>query len=184
MREIIVRKLTLLAGGLLVIASNQAMAQNSMVKVASTAFSAGSLIPEKFTCNGEDVSPHLSWSALPAETKSVALVVTDPDAPFRTFVHWVVYNLPPNTAGLPEGMPPKPELDDGARQGSNDFGHIGYEGPCPPPGRIHHYHFEVFALSSKIDLRAGADGRQLLQAMAGRIVASGDLIGIAASKVH
>ncbi len=120
------------------------------LKVLSSAFDDGKPIPRKYTCEGEDISPALSWGGLPAGTKSLVLIVDDPDAPDpaapkMTWVHWVLYNLPPSAAGLAEGIS-RSDLPNGTHQGLNDWKRTGYGGPCPPVGR-HRYFFKVYALS-------------------------------------
>ncbi|MDX1673015.1 MAG: YbhB/YbcL family Raf kinase inhibitor-like protein, partial [Balneolaceae bacterium] len=106
--------------------------------IGSTAFNEGDAIPEKYTCDGEDISPPLSWNGAPEGTVSYALVSDDPDAPGQTWVHWVIYNLPATVSELREQVPTDKKLDNGALQGKNDFGNIGYGGPCPPGG-THRY---------------------------------------------
>jgi Raf kinase inhibitor-like YbhB/YbcL family protein len=145
--------------------------------VTSTAFAEGQPIPQPYTGDGKDVSPPLQWSGVPAGTKSLALVCEDPDAPRGLWVHWVLYNLPPTATGLPEGVPPQPELTSGARQGKNDWGKIGYGGPAPPRGKPHRYFFKVHALDTLLDLPAGATRAELLQAMQGHVLAEGQLLG-------
>ena len=135
-------------------------------------------IPAKFTCSGAGISPQLTWSAPPAGTASFALIVTDPDAPGRTFVHWVIYDLPAETRILPEGLPGLGQLTDGPRQGRNDFGEIGYGGPCPPGNSAHHYHFTLYALDAKLNLPVGATRAQVEAAIQGHILARGELIGL------
>jgi Raf kinase inhibitor-like YbhB/YbcL family protein len=135
-------------------------------------------IPAKYTCSGAGLSPQLAWSAPPARTASLALIVTDPDAPRGTWVHWVLYNLPAGTRALPEGLPALGQLPDGALQGRNDFGEIGYGGPCPPPGPPHHYIFTLYALDVKLNLPVGATRAQVEAALQGHILASGRLVGI------
>jgi Raf kinase inhibitor-like YbhB/YbcL family protein len=146
--------------------------------LTSTSFQDGSPIPAKFTCSGAGVSPQLAWSAPPAGTVRFALIVTDPDAPGGTFVHWVLYGLPAETRALPEGLPPQGELADGSRQGRNDFGDLGYGGPCPPRGGPHHYIFTLYALDAKLNLPVGATQAQVEAAMQGHILAHGELIGM------
>jgi Raf kinase inhibitor-like YbhB/YbcL family protein len=146
--------------------------------LSSTDFKDGSQIPAKCTCNGEGFSPKLAWSAPPARTASLALIVTDPDAPGRTFTHWVLYDLPAGTRTLTEGVPGVGQLWDGALQGRNDFGEIGYGGPCPPPGSPHHYVFTLYALDAKLNLPVGATRAQVEAALKGHILASGRLVGI------
>ncbi len=148
------------------------------MNLTSTSFQEGSRIPVKFTCNGAGVSPQLAWSAPPAGTASYALIVTDPDAPRRTFVHWVLYGLPAVAQALPEGVLGLGQLVDGGRQGRNDFGDLGYGGPCPPPGSPHHYIFTLYALDAKLNLPVGATRARIEAAMQGHILAIGRLIGL------
>jgi len=172
----------IVAAGLLFAAAGlrcySTLAKGQTMNLTSTSFQEGSRIPAKFTCNGAGVSPQLAWSAPPAGTASFALLVTDPDAPGGTFVHWVLYNLPAGTRALPEGLPAEGQLPDGALQGRNDFGEIGYGGPCPPPGSPHHYVFTLYALDAKLNLPVGATRAQVEAAMQGHILASGRLVGL------
>lgn len=147
-----------------------------MIVVRSTSFEEGQSVPRKHTCDGEDVSPPLTWSGVPEGTKSLAVVCDDPDAPAGTWVHWVIYNLPSDAGGLGENVPPRETLPDGARQGKNDFRKIGYNGPCPPGG-THRYFFKVYALDRLLDLPAGATKAQLVRAMEGHVLAQGSLMG-------
>lgn len=129
------------------------------MRIETTAFSDGERIPDRFTGDGEDVSPPLSISDLPDGTSSLALVVDDPDAPAGTWVHWLIWGIPADLTSLPEGVPAEEILEDlgGARQGTNDFDRLGYGGPAPPPGHgRHRYRFTAYALSEHIDLDAGA----------------------------
>ena len=146
------------------------------IKITSPAFEEGGLIPPKYTCDGVDVSPPLKWENVPQGTKSIALISDDPDAPMGTWVHWVLFNLPPETAGLPENVPPDSTLTNGAKQGTTDFGRIGYGGPCPPSG-THRYFFKIYALDAHLDLPAGADKSDLLAAMEGHILGRGQIVG-------
>jgi Raf kinase inhibitor-like YbhB/YbcL family protein len=146
------------------------------IKVTSSAFTEGGLIPSKYTCDGSDISPPLQWEAVPDGTKSLALISDDPDAPVGTWVHWVLFNLPADCKGLEENIPPDKTLPNGARQGLTDFGRIGYGGPCPPSG-THRYFFKIYALDTKLDLAAGVKKRELLKAMEGHILGQGQLIG-------
>ncbi len=148
------------------------------IKIISTVFQNGAAIPNKFSCDGENLSPVLTWSGLPENASSVALIVEDPDAPMGTFTHWVIYNMTPNLTGVPEGTPKTDEVANVGTQGLNSMGKTGYDGPCPPPGSTHHYYFRVFALSSPPDLPVGLDSTGLQQAMRGHILASGQLMGI------
>jgi Raf kinase inhibitor-like YbhB/YbcL family protein len=147
------------------------------MKLGSSAFQNGEDIPKRFTCDGENLSPSLAWSGAPAETRSFALLCDDPDAPRGTWRHWVVYDLPPDSAGLPEGAG-----NGGAKgltQGVNDFGEEGYGGPCPPHGHgTHRYHFRLLALSTAgLGLRAGASCRDVEHAAAGHVLAQATLVG-------
>jgi Raf kinase inhibitor-like YbhB/YbcL family protein len=147
------------------------------LELTSSSFQ-GSQIPAKFSCNGAGISPQLSWSEPPSGTVSFALIATDPDAPGRTFVHWVIYDLPAGMRTLPEGMPALSQIADGLRQGRNDFGEIGYGGPCPPGHSAHHYHFTLYALDAKLNLPVGATRVQVEAAMKGHILARGELVGL------
>jgi len=146
------------------------------IKITSSAFQDGGLIPAKYTCDGADVSPPLQWDTVPEGTKSIALICDDPDAPMGTFVHWVLFNLPAETRQLAEKVPPDKTLPSGARQGTSDFGRVGYGGPCPPSG-THRYFFKIYALDTKLDLPAGARKGDLLKAMQGHILGQGQIIG-------
>lgn len=146
------------------------------IVIKSSAFENGGMIPSKYTCDGEDISPPLEWDSLPEGTKSIAIISDDPDAPMGTWVHWVIYNIPPDKKGLDENVPKVRELPDGARQGMNDFKRIGYGGPCPPYG-VHRYYFKIYALDTLLDLPPGATKKELLKAMEGHILAKGELMG-------
>ncbi len=147
------------------------------LSVSSTAFKEGEIIPAKYTCEGRDISPHLDWNGVPEETKSLALIMDDPDAPSGIFTHWVIFNLPSDSQGSPEAVPSASQLPSGALQGRNDFGKIGYGGPCPPPGKPHHYRFTLYALDMPLDLGAGSSKNQVLSAATGHILAQGQLTG-------
>ena len=147
------------------------------LQLTTPAFKPGTGIPVRFTCDGSDTSPALSWSAPPEGTKSFALVLEDPDAPNRPWVHWVFYDLPPTERGLPEGVPPDGHLPSGAQQGRNDFGRIGYGGPCPPPGSGHRYYFKLYALDTRLELPAGTTRAHLDRAIRGHILAQAELMG-------
>jgi hypothetical protein len=119
----------------------------------------------------------LNWSNAPTGTQAFALIVDDPDAPVGTWTHWIIWNIPANTAALPEGVPKVEESAGGARQGSNDFKRIGYGGPCPPPGKPHRYFFKLYALDAKLDAKAGAGRSELERAMKGHVLAQAELMG-------
>ncbi len=146
------------------------------MKLESSAFTANSLIPAKYTCDGQDVSPALSWDEPPAGTWSLALIADDPDAPMGTWVHWVLYNLSPDVRELAEGIPAQAQPPVGGMHGITDFKRLGYGGPCPPGG-THRYFFKLYALDRTLDLKPGATKEQLLQAMSGHILATAELMG-------
>ncbi len=129
--------------------------------------------PATLTCDGVNTSPALAWNAPPAATKSFALILNDPDFPEGSFVHWVLFNLPPQSRSLPAAFPTQAELPDGTRQGTNDFDKIGYGGPCP--NGTHHYVFMLFALDTKLSVSSGTTRAQLDEAMKGHVLARGTL---------
>jgi Raf kinase inhibitor-like YbhB/YbcL family protein len=148
--------------------------------ISSASFSAGGAIPRRYTCEGENVAPALSWTGVPAGTKSLALIVDDPDAPdpaapHITYVHWVVYNLPPSSAGLPEAATAA-TLPAGAREGLNDWRRAGYGGPCPPIGR-HRYFFKLYALGTELPDLGRPTKADVEKAMKGHVLASAELVG-------
>jgi Raf kinase inhibitor-like YbhB/YbcL family protein len=145
--------------------------------LSSPSFSNGGDIAKKFTCDGADTSPQLSWTDPPAGTKSFALLVDDPDAPVGNWNHWTLWNLPSSARGLPEDMSKDARLPDGSQQGLNDFHRTGYNGPCPPPGKPHRYYFKLFALDAKLDLKAGASKPELEAAIKGHILAQAESMG-------
>lgn len=149
----------------------------SAMKLTSPAFENNSAIPAKFTCQGSDHSPALQWEAEPGNTKSFALICSDPDAPHGTFIHWVLYDIPATTHALPEGIQGGDELENGSRQGLSSFNKLGYGGPCPPSG-THHYHFDLFALDTRLNKPAGLTEEQLRGAMHGHILAQTRLTGL------
>jgi len=151
--------------------------QTTAFEIRSTAFASGGTIPTKYTCNGPDISPPLSWTEPPAGTKSLALIMDDPDAPVGTWVHWILYNLPAATRELSAETSPTETLASGARQGTNDFHKIGYGGPCPPLGLAHRYFFKLYALNIELNLAPGTTKKQLEAAMTGHILAQTELIG-------
>ncbi|MFW6163414.1 MAG: YbhB/YbcL family Raf kinase inhibitor-like protein [Planctomycetota bacterium] len=149
------------------------------IKVTSTAFTTGAAIPPKYTGEGEDISPPLSWSGVPDEAKEIVLICDDPDAPTaEPWVHWVVYGIPPTETGLPEGVAKTETLDNGAKQGMNTFPKLGYNGPMPPPGHgVHHYHFKVYAADAPTGLAPRATKKDVLAAIDDHVLAQGELIG-------
>jgi Raf kinase inhibitor-like YbhB/YbcL family protein len=141
------------------------------MELTSSAFAEGQSIPRRHSCEGEDLSPPLSWTDVPEGTSSLVLIVDDPDAPGRTFTHWLAWGLDPAAGGLSEGEAAPVE-------GRNDFGETGYRGPCPPPGHgPHRYFFRLHALDDELGLPAGADKAELEGAVAGRSVAVAELMG-------
>ena len=145
--------------------------------ISSPDFPAGQPIPRDFTCSGKDVSPGLSWGNPPSGTQFFALICDDPDAPGGTWVHWVIYNIPGTAKGLPRSVKTVKDLPDGSQQGKNDFGKIGYGGPCPPAGKPHRYFFTLYALSRKLPLASGATKKEVLASMQGAVVAKAELVG-------
>jgi Raf kinase inhibitor-like YbhB/YbcL family protein len=146
------------------------------LELTSTSFRTGGDIPKKFTCDGSDASPQLAWGAPPGGTRSFVLIAVDPDAPMGTFVHWVLYEVPPDKHELAEDLPKQEQLPDGSRQGQNDFDKIGYGGPCPPSG-THRYVFALYALDTKLNLAAGATRKQVENTLKDHVLARGELIG-------
>jgi Raf kinase inhibitor-like YbhB/YbcL family protein len=144
--------------------------------ITSTAFQDGQAIPATYTCDGQDISPPLAWTDPPAGTKRFALISDDPDAPMKTWVHWVLYNLPASARSLPEALPTDAKLTDGSQQGITDFGRSGYGGPCPPSG-THRYYFKLYALDAALSLPAKATKAQLEAAMKGHVLAQAQLMG-------
>jgi Raf kinase inhibitor-like YbhB/YbcL family protein len=150
--------------------------KNMEIRLTSAAFTEGGMIPRQYTCDGKNVSPPLAWSGLPATAKTLVLISDDPDAPVGTWVHWVLFNLPASAKDLPEHVPPLKTLPNAAKQGTNDFGRIGYGGPCPPGGP-HRYFFKLDALDTELKLEAGVTKAQVLKAMEGHVLAEGQLMG-------
>jgi Raf kinase inhibitor-like YbhB/YbcL family protein len=147
-------------------------------ELTSAAFSQNQTIPAKYTCDGADISPPLAWKDPPQGTKSFALVCEDPDAPLGTWVHWILWDAPATAQGLPESLPKTPTLDDGARQGPNDFKRVGYGGPCPPPGHgPHRYIFKLHAIDSVLGVAPGSNKAALEKALTGHTLGRADLIG-------
>lgn len=145
--------------------------------ISSPAFNPGERIPVLCTCDGTDISPRLSWRGAPAGVKTYALIMDDPDSAGGTFTHWVIFNVPGDAMGLPENVPKDGSLDDGAVQGKNDFGNTGYNGPCPPAGKTHHYTFHLYALDTVLSLNPGASASDVRAAIQGHILARGELMG-------
>jgi Raf kinase inhibitor-like YbhB/YbcL family protein len=141
------------------------------LKISSTAFFEGGMIPGRYTCDGEDLSPPFVWSGVPAGAQSLVMIADDPDAPVGTWVHWVIYDLPLELNGLPEA------ISGIGKQGKNDFRKLGYGGPCPPPGKPHRYFFKLYALDRLLNLPSGATKAEVEKAMKGHILAEGQIMG-------
>ena len=146
------------------------------MKLTSSAFREGGPIPTSYTCDGEDISPPLAWENVPENTQSLALMMDDPDAPGKTWVHWVLFNLRPETRELLENFNPQKDLPYSVGQGRNDFGNTGYGGPCPPGGK-HRYYFKLYALDTILNLPTRSSKADLLKAMEGHILAQVELVG-------
>ena len=143
----------------------------------STVFQSGGRIPDEYTCKGRNVNPPLKITGIPSNAKTLAIIVDDPDAPIGTFVHWVAWNLEVKGSEMeiPKGVS---RTDPSMEQGRNDFGRMGYDGPCPPPGHgVHHYHFKVYALDTRLNLKSGATKRDLERAMKGHVLESSEIVG-------
>jgi Raf kinase inhibitor-like YbhB/YbcL family protein len=152
--------------------------KNAMdLELKSTAFQQGSAIPREYTADGRNVPPPLRWTDPPAGTRSFALVCEDPDAPRGTFTHWALFNVPAEVRELTEESSQEAVLPNGAAQGRNDFGKLGYGGPSPPPGKPHRYFFKLYALDGLLGLEAGATKDQVLPALKGHVLAEGQLMG-------
>jgi len=165
-------KTIIIAVGMIVAAALVASAAGgAKMKITSLAFQEGGTIPEKFSKNGQNVSPELRIEGAPGEAKSLALIVDDPDAPVGLFTHWLVWNIDPKTTGIAEGSLPQ-----GGVQGTNDFPGQRYDGPQPPSG-THRYYFKIFALDKTLDLKPGAKRREVDAAMKGHVIAQGQLMG-------
>jgi len=143
--------------------------------ITSPSFQPGDLIPRKFTCDGKNISPELNWKNTPANTKSLVLICDDPDAPMGTWVHWVVYNLPPEINSLPENLPNEKHLSNGAEQGINDFGKYGYGGPCPPSG-THRYFFKLYAVDKKLELKESVKKSDVMAEIKDHVIAKTELV--------
>ncbi len=146
------------------------------MKLTSLAFAEGNIIPSRYTCDGQEISPPLSWSDVPARAKALALIADDPDAPAGTWVHWVIFNLPGTLSGLSEHVPPDKAPRVGGVQGTNSWPAIGYGGPCPPSG-THRYFFKLYALDSELSLTSSATAGDVQAAMKGHILAEAQLMG-------
>jgi Raf kinase inhibitor-like YbhB/YbcL family protein len=143
----------------------------------SDAFEHEKPIPAKYTCEGDDISPGLSWGELPEGTMELALICDDPDAPVGTWTHWVVYGIPADAAPFNEAFPKEEQTESGILQGENSWGRIGYGGPCPPKGKPHRYFFKLYALDKELGLKPGVDKETLEKAVKTHIIGYGELMG-------
>ncbi len=143
--------------------------------LSSSGFKSGENIPVQYTCDGKNISPALSWTNPPKGTESFALIVDDPDAPRGVFTHWLLYNIPKDVTQLPEGVPGKATLDNGALQGKTSFNMVGYGGPCPPAGSLHNYRFHIYAVDRMLDLKVGASKEAVLNALKNHVLGEAEL---------
>ena len=145
--------------------------------LSSMAFDDGATIPRGYTCDGANQSPPLQWHGAPEGTQAYVLIVDDPDAPAGTWLHWTVYDLPAESHELPRNIPGNAVLESGAKQGRNDFGKVGYGGPCPPPGKPHRYSFRLYALAKPTGLKPGADKASVQRVVGGQVLGKAQLNG-------
>ncbi len=168
-------------GVAMVSSSRQGVCATKNIKqliVTSKSFVHDQRLSDDYTCQGKNISPHLAWANVPQGTKSFAIICDDPDAPAGTWVHWVIFNIPAMVLDLSEGVPNHAILSNGARQGKNDFGKLGYGGACPPQGHgDHRYFFKVYALDTMLDQPFGIGKAELERAMEGHVLADGQIIG-------
>lgn len=168
------------SGGKEAVSSSHAPAEKGGPSMAfmmkSEVFEPGGMIPSRFTCDGEDISPPLSWEDAPEQTHAFALIMDDPDAPVGTWIHWIVFNLPPQARSLPESVGKGAQLPAGTQRGKNSWERLRYGGPCPPGG-IHRYFFKLYALDSRLDLNEGIRKEELVEAMKGHVLGQAELMG-------
>ena len=174
--KILIKYLLILFLIVIVILQTNSGNKNMEIKVTSSAFKEGELIPSKYTCDGVNVSPQIIWANFPEITKSFVLISDDPDAPVGTWVHWVVYNIGANINELKESFPKDSKFPDGILQGTTDFRTTGYGGPCPPSG-THRYYFKIYALDLMLDVKPGLTKKEILGKMEGHVIAEGQLMG-------
>ena len=147
-------------------------------ELQSEVFKNKGYIPDRYTCDAQDFSIPLSWSGIPENAKSLVLICDDPDAPFKIWVHWVAFNIPPEAGGLKEDISKKELAELSIIEGINDFGKVGYQGPCPPPGKVHRYSFRLYALDTTLALEEGASKKDVIEVMQGHIIAEAKLVGL------
>lgn len=146
-------------------------------ELQSEVFENKGYIPDRYTCDAQDFSPPLSWSGIPENAKSLVLICDDPDAPFKIWVHWVAFNIPLEVEGLKEDISKEELAELSIVEGINDFGKVGYRGPCPPSGKTHRYSFRLYALNTTLSLEGGASKKDVIEAMQGYIIAEAKLTG-------
>jgi len=147
------------------------------MEITSSAFRSNGNIPRANSCDGADLSPPLAWQNAPSGSATFALIVDDPDAPAGIWVHWLLYELPGSAKEIAAGIARSEILPSGAKQGINDFGRVGYGGPCPPPGTAHRYSFKLYALDTHVTLKARATKNQLLDAIQGHTIGAAEIVG-------
>jgi Raf kinase inhibitor-like YbhB/YbcL family protein len=152
------------------------------IEFSSPSFDSDADIPVEFTCDGNNISPALRWSDVPAGTNSIVIIVDDPDAPSGIFRHWSVYNIPSGTRSLKANQPNASQLENSTRQGQNDFGDTGYGGPCPPAGQTHEYVFFLYALSAPLELEIDPTATEVSAALRGKVVGTGSFAGMYARR--
>ena len=152
------------------------------IEISSPSFVDGGDIPVEYTCDGRNISPALRWSDVPSSTRSIAIIVDDPDAAGHIFRHWSVYNVPSGTRSLNAERPSTTELKNSTRQGQNDFGDTGYNGPCPPKGQRHEYVFFIYALSEQLELEENPSPTQVSAALRGKVLGTGSFSGMYARR--
>ncbi len=148
------------------------------LEIKSDAFQNGDYLPSRYTCDSDNISPSLKWNAVPSGTKSLVLICDDPDAPFKTWTHWVMFNIPKDKTNLLENIPQRGILGDGTIQGKNDFGKTGYGGACPPPGKPHRYFFKLYALDSVLKLDEDSTKQAVLEASRGHVISEAQIFGM------
>ena len=155
---------------------NAKMRGGKTMEITSSSFVHEDMIPAKYTCGGQNISPPLAWSGAPKETNSFALICDDPDAPAGTWVHWVIFDIPANVNSLPEKVAKQEEIAGLGKNGKNTSQHFGYDGPCPPSG-THRYYFKLYALDKMLNLKAGLSKEELLSAMKNHVLAEAQIMG-------
>ena len=159
-------------------ATNTHISGESSFSITISDFKNGGNIPSHYTCSGANVSPVVQFNNPPAGAASLAFIIEDPDAPSGLFIHWLLYNMPPGLAALPEGLKAGAQVSGIGTQGKSSYGGSGYSGPCPPPGATHHYHFRAYALDLAPDLPAGLTASQFKSRINGHILAETDWLGL------